>query len=295
MEPSSPPARFAADGRRHDGRRRRRRVGRRRDARQAVADAEARLLLVGATKLGLEVAPRVAERCGAGYAAWVLGVAFDPTTGGTTASCVLYAGVGVAEYRFSTARAVLTIGDACSRPSMTPGRVAHAELGSPARPSPTTVLRHRQGRERPAWSTARLVVDCGHGPGELEDLEQVQSLAALLDAQLACSRPLASDRDWFSDWLGLSGAKIKPELCLTIGISGAVQHLIGIRNARLIAAVNNDEDAAIFSQADIGVVADLHEFLPVLAERQGARASVRPGVQPAEHDLSVDPALDKEV
>ena len=68
---------------------------------------------------------------------------------------------------------------------------------------------------------------------------------------------MSSDRDWFPEWLGLSGRKIKPELCLTIGVSGAVQHVVGIRDSRVIAAVNNDENAAIFTQADIGVVADL--------------------------------------
>ena len=72
------------------------------------------------------------------------------------------------------------------------------------------------------------------------------TLADLLDGQLACSRPIASDRDWFPEWLGLSGAKIKPELCLTVGVSGAIQHIVGIRDSRLIAAVNIDEGAAIF-------------------------------------------------
>jgi electron transfer flavoprotein alpha subunit len=73
------------------------------------------------------------------------------------------------------------------------------------------------------------------------------------------------------EWLGLSGAKVKPELCLTIGVSGAIQHVVGIRDSRVIAAVNNDENAAIFTQADLGVVADLNEFVPVLIERLQAR------------------------
>ena len=90
------------------------------------------------------------------------------------------------------------------------------------------------------------------------------------------SRPVSSDRDWLPEWLGLSGAKIKPELCLTLGISGAIQHIVGIRDSRVIAAVNNDEDAAIFTQADIGIVADLYEFLPALMERFKAR-----GIRPA--------------
>ena len=118
---------------------------------------------------------------------------------------------------------------------------------------------------------ARLVVDVGQGMKQRDDLRMVQAVADLLDGQLACSRPIASDRDWFPEWLGLSGAKIKPELCLTIGISGAIQHIVGIRDSRLIAAVNNDENAAIFSQADYGVVADLYEFLPIFIERIKAR------------------------
>ena len=121
---------------------------------------------------------------------------------------------------------------------------------------------------------AKAVVDVGRGVKQIESLEMARLLATLLDAQLGCSRPVSSDRDWLPDWLGLSGAKVKPELCLTLGISGAVQHVVGIRNSRVIAAVNNDENAAIFTQADFGVVADLDEFVPVLIERlrqRGAR------------------------
>jgi electron transfer flavoprotein alpha subunit len=120
---------------------------------------------------------------------------------------------------------------------------------------------------------AKAVVDIGQGMKEPEDFEMARSLADLLDGQLSCSRPVAIGRDWLPDWLGLSGAKVKPELCLTIGISGAIQHVVGIRESRVIAAVNNDETAAIFTQADIGVVADLHEFLPVLIERLRARGA----------------------
>ncbi len=122
---------------------------------------------------------------------------------------------------------------------------------------------------------AKLVIDVGQGVKQRDDLQMIQSLADLLDGQLGCSRPIASDRDWFPEWLGLSGAKIKPELCLTVGISGAIQHIVGIRDSHLIAAVNMDENAPIFAQADYGVVADLYEFLPALIDRIKARG-VRP-------------------
>jgi electron transfer flavoprotein alpha subunit len=126
---------------------------------------------------------------------------------------------------------------------------------------------------------ARLVVDVGQGVKQRDDLQMIQALADFLDGQIACSRPIASDRDWFPEWLGLSGAKIKPELCLTVGVSGAIQHIVGIRDSRLIAAVNNDEGAAIFAQADYGVVADLYEFLPALMDRMKARG-IRPAWMP---------------
>jgi electron transfer flavoprotein alpha subunit len=262
---------------------------------EAAAEEKARLLLVGATRLGMEVAPRVAERWGAGYAAWALAVEIDPSTGGTTASCMLYAGAGVAEYRFQHDHAVLTIGDGVFEAEHDPVDVTPRQLGSPAASS-ITVLRHEA---KPAHAEdlehSSLVVDCGKGLATLDDLEQARSLADLLGGHVACSRPLASDRDWFSDWLGLSGMRIKPEFCLTLGISGSVQHLIGIRDARLIAAVNRDEDAPIFSQADLGVVADLREFLPVLIQRvkeRGIRPAWRAAGQAAP---SVDPALGKEV
>jgi electron transfer flavoprotein alpha subunit len=132
---------------------------------------------------------------------------------------------------------------------------------------------------------ANAVVDVGRGVKSLEDLAVARTLAGLLDAQLGCSRPVSSDRDWLPEWLGLSGAKVGPELCLTLGVSGAVQHVVGIRDSRVIAAVNNDENAAIFSQSDIGVVADLNEFSPVLIERLGSRQA-RPiwSINPSEEE-----------
>jgi electron transfer flavoprotein alpha subunit len=125
----------------------------------------------------------------------------------------------------------------------------------------------------PRLEEAKAIVDIGRGVKRLEDLEMIRQLADLLGGQLSCSRPVSSDRDWLPEWLGLSGAKVKPELCVTLGVSGAIQHVVGIRESRVIAAVNNDEEAAIFAQADVGVVADLDEFLPILIERLQARGA----------------------
>jgi electron transfer flavoprotein alpha subunit len=242
---------------------------------EAIRLAEADLVLIGATKLGLDVAPRVAERVGGSCATWATEVDLDPRTGALSVSCASYGGVSTATYRFEAGVTVVTSADGVFEASVRRDCAIRVEPLEAPVSSRVTVLEER--KKAPAdgrLQKAKAVVDIGRGV-ELADLELARSLAQDLDAQLACSRPVSADRDWFPAWLGLSGLKVKPQLCLTLGISGAVQHVVGIRGARVIAAVNNDADAAIFDESDIGVVADLHEFLPVLKERLCAR-SVQP-------------------
>ena len=244
----------------------------------AVRQVEPAVVLVGATKLGMETAPRVAERLGAGYAAWVVDFDIDNASHTLTAHCMLYTGTGLATYQFKPGMAILTAAPGVFEGKATAGKSASiVPLQVPASSPRLTILEYKP---KPASGSsveeAMLVVDVGQGVKQREDLQMLQELADILDGQMACSRPIASDRDWFPDWLGLSGAKIKPELCLTVGISGAIQHIVGIRDSRVIAAVNTDEGAAIFAQADYGVVADLYEFIPALIERLKAR-----GIQPA--------------
>jgi electron transfer flavoprotein alpha subunit len=242
----------------------------------AAAAADPAVLLIGATRLGMEAAPRLAERLAAGYAAWAL--QFELDTAQTTAQCMLYTGTGLATYRFKPGLVILTAAQGVFAAGTPNGKPAELiVLDAPAAAPQVSVLEYKpKPSSGVRLEEAKLVVDVGQGVKQREDLQMVRSLAERLDGQLACSRPIASDRDWFPEWLGLSGAKIKPELCLAVGISGAIQHIVGIRDSRLIAAVNLDEGAAIFSQADYGVVADLYEFLPALMERINAR-----GVRPA--------------
>jgi electron transfer flavoprotein alpha subunit len=240
-----------------------------------IAESLPVLLLVGATKTGMEVAPRVAERCDASYAAWAVGIEIEAGFTTTTASCMLYAGTGLATYRFSRPVTILSVAPGVFEVFAQEGRVARVEpVAVSERPPRLSVLGDRAKSSSGArLQGARVVIDVGRGVKNQGDLELIRTLASLLDGQLSCSRPVSSDRDWFGEWLGLSGVKIKPDLCLTIGISGAVQHVVGIRDSRVIASVNNDENAAIFTQADIGVVADLNEFVPVLIERLKSRGA----------------------
>ncbi len=113
---------------------------------------------------------------------------------------------------------------------------------------------------------ASVVVSCGRGLEKKEDRVLLDDLAGVLCGQVGCSRPLAEDRKWFGDWVGLSGHKVKPKLYIACGISGVIQHVAGIRDAKVIVAINKDPEAPIFEVADYGVVGNLYEVLPALKE-----------------------------
>lgn len=116
---------------------------------------------------------------------------------------------------------------------------------------------------------AEILVAVGQGLSEEAKLTDVQALAAKLGGEVACSKPVATDRKWLSEEriIGLSGKKCKPQLALLLGISGQVQFTVGIRDARIIAAVNTDENAAINYMADYIVQADLHDVINELNEK----------------------------
>jgi electron transfer flavoprotein alpha subunit len=113
---------------------------------------------------------------------------------------------------------------------------------------------------------APIIVSCGRGLEKKEDRVLLDELAVVLCGQVGCSRPLAEDRKWFSEWVGLSGHKVKPKLYIACGISGVIQHVAGIRDAKVIVAINKDEQAPIFEIADYAVVGNLYEILPALKE-----------------------------
>jgi electron transfer flavoprotein alpha subunit len=113
---------------------------------------------------------------------------------------------------------------------------------------------------------ADVIVSCGRGLAKKEDKVLLDELAVVLSGQIGSSRPLAEDRKWFTEWVGLSGHKVKPKLYIACGISGVIQHVAGIRDSKVIVAVNKDEQAPIFEIADYGVVGNLYEILPALKE-----------------------------
>ncbi len=114
---------------------------------------------------------------------------------------------------------------------------------------------------------ADVVVGAGRGVKKKEDLEMIKELASILGGAWSVTRPLAADYGWADSWIGISGLVISPKLYIAIGISGQPHHTMGVRGAKIIVAVNNDESAPIFEEADYGVIGDLYKVVPVLIKK----------------------------
>lgn len=125
----------------------------------------------------------------------------------------------------------------------------------------------REAQRAVDLTTADLIVSVGRGIREQENLAMIEELASALGAELAASRPIC-DNGWLpmERQVGSSGQTVAPKVYLAVGISGAIQHLVGMKGAKTIVAINKDPEAPIFEVADYGVVADLFDIVPALTE-----------------------------
>jgi electron transfer flavoprotein alpha subunit len=126
---------------------------------------------------------------------------------------------------------------------------------------------HREKRPALSIEEAEAVVAGGAGIGSKEDWIWVEQLARALAGAVGGTRP-PLDEGWITEgqMIGQSGKTIRPKLYIGIGISGVIQHVVGIQDAKVIIAINNDPKAAIFQSADLGVVADFRKVVPLLIE-----------------------------
>ena len=115
-------------------------------------------------------------------------------------------------------------------------------------------------------ANAKRIIGIGRGIGKEENIKYIQQLADKIDAELGCSRPIAESEGWMPKevYIGVSGLMLSPDVYLAAGISGQVQHMVGINRSKTIIAINKDKNAPIFKQADYGIIGDLKKIIPVM-------------------------------
>jgi electron transfer flavoprotein alpha subunit len=226
------------------------------------------ILLIASTRLGKETAGRVAQRLGAGCINDAIGlnvrgqdIVIDRyALGGNTVSSEI----------INTRKKVISILPRTFEPSPEPVAGTVETIDLKIQPSRVEVMeRRKKVGEAVSIESAETLVCVGKGISKREDLAMINELCASLNGELGCTRALSADYHWISEdrMVGISGKKCKPKLHISIGISGQIQHTVGIMNSKLIVAVNKDKDAPIFKIADYGIVGDLYQVVPKLTER----------------------------
>jgi electron transfer flavoprotein alpha subunit len=226
------------------------------------------ILLITSTRLGKETAGRTAQRLQAGCITDAIAL----KTEGPDLIIDRYAlgGNTISSEIIKTRKKVISILPRTFEPQLAPvaGKVETIDVKLPPKRVEITERRKKVG-ETASIETAENLVCVGQGISKKEDLPMINELCAELRAELGCTRALSADYHWISEdrMVGISGKKCKPKLHVSIGISGQIQHTVGIMNSKLIVAINKDKEAPIFRIADYGIVGDLYQVVPKLTER----------------------------
>ena len=223
-------------------------------------------IILAATAMGKDLAPRVAARLDCPLAVDVTAI---DGSGGITVTRPAYSGKAIYTAEVTATPCVISV-----RPNaFTPSENAR-EAAVETRPAPRPDLRTRTVRvnepagERLDVAEASIVVSGGRGLKGPENFKLVEDLAdAFGNAAVGASRAVV-DAGWrpHADQVGQTGKTVSPQLYVAVGISGAIQHLAGMRTSKVIVAINKDKDSPIFKVADYGVVGDLFEIVPRLTE-----------------------------
>jgi electron transfer flavoprotein alpha subunit len=225
------------------------------------------ILLIGSTKNGKPLAARLATRLETGCVPDCARLSVDEK-GRLIGERIAYGGNAVAKVTFRSKPRIATIPARAFEklePQDRSGEVIKLDVKIE---EPKTEVVETKPLETSSINIeeAEVIISCGRGLEKKEDKTLLDDLAKILGGQVGNSRPLAEDRKWFTEWVGLSGRKVKPKLYIACGISGVIQHVAGIRDSKVIVAINNDPEAPIFEFADYAVVGDLYEILPELTE-----------------------------
>ena len=222
-------------------------------------------VLVAATATGKDLAPRLAAALDAPLATDVTGLAF--AGGKVTATRPVYAGRAIQQVTLDAPVAIVSV-----RPNTyAPGKSAKAGAVEkvPAVGTARVVVREVKAAAQGKLDVAEaaVVVSGGRGLKGPEHFALIEGLAKAFGAAVGASRAVV-DAGWrpHAEQVGQTGKTVSPQLYVAVGISGAIQHLAGMKTAKVIVAINKDKDAPIFQVADYGIVGDLFEIVPRLTE-----------------------------
>lgn len=232
-----------------------------------AANYQPEIILIGSTKRGKDVAARLAARLKTGLIPDVFKLEINEEKM-ISASRIVYGGNGVAVQAFRAKPQIVTVPPKTfEKPKQSDRKAELVNVEVKVEKPKVEVIEVKPIEEaKTRIEDARVVVCGGRGVTKKEDFKMFEELANLLGGNVGGTRPLAEDRKWFSEWVGLSGKKVKPELYIGCGISGMIQHIAGIRDSKVIVAINKDPEAPIFEVADYAVVGDIYQIIPALIE-----------------------------